>query len=53
MSDVGKGDQIHDDTYNRDKRKRLTKSENRPKLPQCGNECMILYGLHSGDVKRK
>jgi len=41
---------VKDDAHNRDRRKSLT-SGNRPKLPQCGNEGAVHYGLWSRDVK--
>jgi len=31
---------------------RILTTINHPKLPQCGNEGVILYGLHSRDIKR-
>jgi len=43
---------VKDDAHNRDKWRSL-KSESRPTLPQCSNECVILYGLRSRDVKQK
>jgi len=42
---------VKDDAHNRDKWRSLT-TGNRPTLPQCGNEDVILYGLRSRDVKR-
>jgi len=38
-----------DDAHTRDKWRSLT-TGNRLTLPQCGNEGVILYGLHSRDV---
>jgi len=40
-----------DEAHNRDKWRSLT-TGNRPTLPQCGNEGVILYGLSPRDVKR-
>jgi len=40
---------VKDDDHNRDKWRSLT-SGNRPTLPQCGRESVILYGLRSRDV---
>jgi len=42
---------VKDDAQNRDKWRSLT-TGNRPTLPQCSNEVVILHGLHSSDVKR-
>jgi len=42
---------VKDDAYNRDKWTSLT-TRNRPTLPQCGNEGVILYGARSREVKR-
>jgi len=42
---------VKDDAHNRDKYRSLT-TANRPTLPQCGNEYVILLGLHSRDVKQ-
>jgi len=42
---------VKDDAQNRDKWRSLT-TGNRPTLPQCGNEGVIFYGLHSRDVQR-
>jgi len=43
---------IEDDTHNRDKWRSLT-TGNRPTLPKCGNEGVILYELRSCEVKRQ
>jgi len=37
--------------HDRDRWRSLA-TENRPTLPHCGNEAVILYGLRSRDVKR-
>jgi len=42
---------VKDDTHIRDKWKSLTIG-NRPTLPQCGNEGVVLNGLRFCDVKR-
>jgi len=43
---------VKDDAHNRDKRNSLT-SGNRPTLPQCGTDGVLLYGLRrpTRDVK--
>jgi len=49
--DMKKPGLVKDDAHNRDKWRSLT-TGNRPTQPQCCNEGVILYGLHSRDVKR-
>jgi len=41
---------VKDDAHNRDKCMSLT-TGNRPTLPQCSNEGVILYALRSYDFK--
>jgi len=42
---------VKEDARYQDKWRSLT-TENRPTLPQCGNEGVILYGLRFRDVNR-
>jgi len=42
---------LKDDAHIQNKWRRLT-TGNRPRLPQCCNEVVVLYGLRSRDVKR-
>jgi len=41
---------VKDGAHIRKKWRSLT-TENRPELPQCGNEGVVLYGLQSHDVE--
>jgi len=40
---------VKEDAQNRDRCRSLT-TANRPTLPQCGNEGLVLYGFHSHDI---